>query len=475
MIKHTLYIACLCLAAIAMPGCKKVNDLEKWKVNMERDAKKPYGTYLAFKSLSTFFPGAEVRDLSRNYKFSNINAGLASNSSGSTLLILTGINLHLSESEWDQLQIFVRDGNELVIFGSNFDQKIEKAFSVTKGSGQETNLVFNGKDLEKNRNILSLANDPLKRYGYTGRAIDGFFTSNEGKYYPEEITQSDDNNDQPAYIDTTATTTDTVKFHDESGNVVAPVTDTISAIADSETNNSNTGNSDYDDYSSDRYTIYDTLSYANGKPDCLRIRMGRGHITLHAAPLVTTNYFLLQDGNINYLAGLWSSFPADINRVYWDDYFTHYGKDTNTNALWRYDATRNGLLLAFFVAGVYLLFQLRRRQRIVPIIAPLRNDTVSFVETVGRLYYNKGNNANLAEKIIQQFLEWVRMNCYINTNVLNEEFEQQLAMKSGQPQEKVTRLVKMIHDIRTSQASIIDVRLYRLYRTIQQFYKNHRK
>ena len=138
----------------------------------------------------------------------------------------------------------------------------------------------------------------------------------------------------------------------------------------------------------------------------------------------------------------------------------------------RYRSTRWALLLSIFVAAVYLLFQLKRRQRVIDIVEPLKNDSVSFVETVGRLYYNKGNHANLAEKMTQQFMEWVRMHYYLNTNLLSEEFAQQLTMKSGQPEAMVHELLEMIRDLRTGSVKPDDAYLYQLYRIIQQFYKN---
>jgi predicted DNA-binding ribbon-helix-helix protein len=133
------------------------------------------------------------------------------------------------------------------------------------------------------------------------------------------------------------------------------------------------------------------------------------------------------------------------------------------------------LMIGIFALLMYVFFESKRRQKIVPIIAPLKNESVSFVETVGRLYYNKGNHANLADKMIQQFLEWVRNNHMLNTNLLNDTFVQQLAMRTGQPETTVKELVQMIHETRLRQTNIDEAYLYQLYSTIQQFYKNHHK
>jgi hypothetical protein len=140
--------------------------------------------------------------------------------------------------------------------------------------------------------------------------------------------------------------------------------------------------------------------------------------------------------------------------------------------LWRFPSTRYALLLALLAMITYVLFEGKRKQRIIPVIPPLKNDSVSFVETVGRLYFNKGNHTNLSEKMVQQFLEWVRTHYFLNTNLLNEQFINQLIIKSGQPEAKVRMLMDMIHEIKMGTAPTDDAYLYQLYTTIQQFYKN---
>lgn len=446
MIKRSLHILLLWCTAIAMlTSCdkKKVD----WNVRQESKNKKPYDTYLARQSLRYFFPEAQVSELSRSYRFGSLDTSSLYNSSGTSLMILVGIRFEVSEKEWQRLKAFVREGNELVVFAGKYDPKIEEAFHLHKTVSMEMRSLTDN-DVLNNQHALTLAADPFRKYGYRGRSIDGYFVGANDNLFISKLLES---------------------RQKTAGN------DTANTVADSsvvsEGTSGESDNSGDDEESS--YLLADTLGYANGHPDCIRIAMGRGHITLHAAPLVTSNYFLLQQGNIDYLGGLWSTLPANINRIYWDDYFMHSSVESSSNALWKYPATRYGLFLGIFIIGVYIVFQMKRRQRIVPIIPPLKNESVSFVETVGRLYYNKGDNANLADKMVQQFLEWVRINCYINTNRMNEDFVQQLAMKTGRPLNAVSELVNMIHEVRLRSVNIDDPYLYQLYRTIQEFYKKH--
>lgn len=467
MMGRKIYILCLYAALLCLLASCNDKKLD-WSIKLDSKGKKPYDTYLAHNSLKYFFPNAEIRDLSRSYRFSSMDAGTMYNYQGTTVMILTGITFGVSEKEWDKLKVFVRDGNELVIFASTFDNKILESFNLHKGGVPELEYLTSPLQLNANEHILSLASSPLVKYGYKGRSLSGHFFDPNAHLFPvvhkvdKEILHTQDAD----------TTSSGITYHQDSTYVTT--SEGTEYANDDSTENYEDDNTvaTYDD---DRYLIADTLGYANGKPNCLRISMGRGHIILHAAPLVTSNYFLLQDGNINYLAGIWSALPADVTRIYWDDFLLHSSTESSSNILWKYPATRYGLLLALLLVATYILLHIRRKQRIVPVVAPLKNESVSFVETVGRLYYNKRDNANLAEKMIQQFLEWVRMTYHINTSQLNEEFLQQLMLKSGESEADIKALVKLIYNIRTRNVEVTDSFLHKLYNRIQHFYKNHHR
>jgi hypothetical protein len=217
-------------------------------------------------------------------------------------------------------------------------------------------------------------------------------------------------------------------------------------------------------------TPADVLGTTSGQPDFIRYRIGNGHITLHAAPLVLSNYFLLQPANRQYLDAVWHSFPANISVVYWNEYFRRSTESSKLSVLMKYPSTRWALIIAAVTLLLYVLFGLKRLQRVVPVVPPVGNASVSFVETVGRLYYNQGAHGNLAEKMVQHFLEWVRTNYYLDTAQINEAFGRQLAAKSGKSEAEIAVLLHRIHEIRLGSAVVTPEYLHELYRSIQSFY-----
>ncbi len=394
---------------------KLMKDRVKWQVNLGKDNKKPYGTYLAWSSLKYFFPDARIEALSPGFRYSSMDNTMKYNNDGRSLLILHGLNFYISDEEWSALKEFINNGNEVVLFCSRLDNKIEKELNCFKVINEEESIFYDLNHEKDNLHVLKTWKSLLVTYGYEGRSLLGYF------------------NIQP---DTT-----------EQAN----------------------------DSSATYFSVFpDTLGYEHNQPDFIRYTLGDGHLTLHAAPLVLSNYFLLQDGNENYLADLWQTLPGNINHVYWNDYFKRSVKSAGIGLLFKYPATRLAMWLAIIALILYVLFEGKRKQRIIPIIPPLKNDSVSFVETVGRLYYNKGNHNNLSQKMVLQFLEWVRTHYFLNTNLLNQDFIRQLTIKSGQPESAVKGLMEMIHEIKLGTAYIDDAYLYQLYTTIQIFYKNNR-
>jgi len=441
------------LLLVLLPAClsKAEREARRWRITLDKDDKKPYGTYLAYNSLQYFFPGSNVVSLSNSNQFDYMSSDMMHPEQGSNLLVLDGLTFNISDDEWTQLKAFVRAGNELVIFCSQLDDDVSHELNCFKSAGRERFPMYKVEDdAGDDANTLTLANMPGKSFGYMGRYIRGHFYQAHNQYWQHADTTKKD-----------ATVNE------------APAADSASVAADTSAVDEDSSYADASSTSAtDSVTMQgDTLGCVRGLPNMVRFRLGYGHITLHAAPLVTSNYFLLQPGNINYLTGIWRTLPGNINRIYWQNYFDHYPGHFSFSQLLRSAAARWAFWLGLLTITLYILFQLKRRQRVIPIIPPLRNDSVAFVETVGRLYYNKGNHVNLAEKMTQQFLEWVRVHYYLNTNVLNDEFVRNLSAKSGQPISLVKEMVQMIAEVRDGYMQPNDdAYLYHLYNTIQHFY-----
>ncbi len=406
------------------PGKEKTD----WSVSLDHERREPYGSALAYATLPQYFPEARREPLTKWFRYTGVDEQMHGGVDSAALLVMLGLDYYVTAEEWLKVLKFAYYGNEVFLLASRLDNQVLRSLGLEKiKGGLEDYPLRAANDGSGARNALRLLPDTTVSYGYTGRSIASYFRF--GTRAPVDSIQVEE---------------------DGSPESLAFESRTIYASID---------------------TPAQILGLAKDGPDFIRYRVGSGHITLHAAPLVLSNYFLLQPGNRPYLDGVWQAFPANISVVYWNEFFKRTTQESKLSVLLKYPAMRWALLIASLTLLLYVLFGMKRMQRVVPVLPPVENDSVSFVETVGRLYFNKGNHANLAEKMAQHFLDWVRTHYYLDTSQINEAFNRQLAAKSGKPETEVAALMNRIHDLRLGSADVTPEYLHELYRSIQSFYR----
>ena len=134
---------------------------------------------------------------------------------------------------------------------------------------------------------------------------------------------------------------------------------------------------------------------------------------------------------------------------------------TNEPLRWAYYITIFSIL-------IFMFFEMKRRQRIIPNIKPLGNSTLDFVSTIGNLYLQSGDHKNVAEKKIHFILEQIRTKYLVNTSVLDERFISALARKAGKDEQEIRGLVQMIIEVR-SKERISAEELIGLNKSIEKF------
>jgi len=91
-----------------------------------------------------------------------------------------------------------------------------------------------------------------------------------------------------------------------------------------------------------------------------------------------------------------------------------------------------------------MVFEAKRKQRVIPILPPLPNTSLEFVTTIGNLYYRNGNHKDIADKKIAFLLEQIRTRYKLRTNELDEAFFEALSSKSGKDIGEIRRLFRTI-------------------------------
>ena len=213
---------------------------------------------------------------------------------------------------------------------------------------------------------------------------------------------------------------------------------------------------------------------SEGEANFIRMDVGQGAFYLSSVPLAFTNYNLLSESGADYAAKALSYLP--VQDVLWDD---HY-KPTSARATTplRYILANESLRRAYFLLLgsllLFLAFEAKRRQRVIPVVQPPRNASVEFVRTVGRLYYNRGDHANLAHKKIGYFLDYIRTRLRLRTDDLGEQTQEQAADRSGVPLPDVRKTFKLVEKLR-AQSRVTEAELKALSRQIETFYQKSKR
>jgi hypothetical protein len=210
-----------------------------------------------------------------------------------------------------------------------------------------------------------------------------------------------------------------------------------------------------------------------GRPDFVRFNYkGGGSLYLHFAPLAFSNFFLLHKNNRAYYEDALSYLPQTIQEVVWDGYFV-YGHPKGFSAL-GYILSIKALAWAFWlVLGLFAfiyLFESKRRQRPIPVIKALQNTSLDFVRTIGRLYFQRRDNHNLAIKMVTHFQDQVRTRYNLAATALDDDFVTRLSYKTGYQRESLSRLVGYMREL-PSKAYVPDTELMEFHRQLEAFYK----
>ncbi len=182
----------------------------------------------------------------------------------------------------------------------------------------------------------------------------------------------------------------------------------------------------------------------------VKIKYGKGNFYLHLNPISFTNYNLLNKQNYRYTEKL-MSFITNKN-IYW--FAKEVVTDDEKVGLLKFIAKNPALIIAWrlLLIGIliYILFNSKRRQRIIPIIEPERNLSVDFTKSIGNLYFQERNHNDIIEKMITYFFEKVRTNYHIDTSNLDEGFIKKLAHKTNNSEEDVRKLIDKIKSYKLS-------------------------
>lgn len=193
-------------------------------------------------------------------------------------------------------------------------------------------------------------------------------------------------------------------------------------------------------------------------------------LILNCTPIIFTNIYLLANQNHDFAATTLSYLPK--KNTYRTEFY-HVGRMEASSPL-RFILTNEPLGWAYYITIItlllFMIFEAKRKQRIIPVIKPLANTTLEFVATIGNLYYQRGDHKNIADKKIQFFFDYIHAHYFMSTTQRDKGFISTLSKKSGNGEQTVRSLIEVINTIHTHE-KIRKEELTTLNALLEKFYK----
>ena len=219
------------------------------------------------------------------------------------------------------------------------------------------------------------------------------------------------------------------------------------------------------------HQILGNAQFDGGKVNFIKINKGKGHLYLLAEPLVLTNYYLLKPGNERYVEDVFSYLP-DRETVW---FLGENGSATESRSPLNFILSKPALRYAWYLllGGLllFVIFNAKRKQRIIPVLEPLKNKSVEFVKSISNLYLQEGDFHDMMAKKAHYFLSRVRTDLLINTQTLDENFAETLQLKTGKNRKKIDDAIDLIRRGQDPYANVMKEELVKMNTLLDEILK----
>lgn len=183
-------------------------------------------------------------------------------------------------------------------------------------------------------------------------------------------------------------------------------------------------------------------------PVLLEAGFGKGKLVLSTLPDVFGNLFIVDHPNRSYVYTLLSKLKNQT--IIWDEYYKASGHQKES--LFAFIFSSDALYMAYGITMlallIFMIFEIRRKQRSIPVIVPLKNTTLEFVDVVSHVYFNSKNHKHIALETIKYF--YFDIFRKFNLSVVNQDeaFYKALHNLSGVDLEKIRTLFRYCENLK---------------------------
>ena len=200
-------------------------------------------------------------------------------------------------------------------------------------------------------------------------------------------------------------------------------------------------------------------------PVAIEKKVGKGRLIVVASALPFSNYGILSRRNTR-LTSLLMAELADKPTLrstkgtsrFSDSMLPSKEEKTPLDYVFSQPSLTEAWQLMLFTILLFLIFNARRRQRVIPVYKAPRNHNIEFVKLIGTLYWQRHDNNDLLQKKYATFVDAIRHSTAADiTNIADdEENSQAIAALTGMPHDRIIETLKQLRFLVSNELQVSD-------------------
>lgn len=187
----------------------------------------------------------------------------------------------------------------------------------------------------------------------------------------------------------------------------------------------------------------------------ISIAVGQGRLYLHLTPLALTNYSLLNKDHMLYARELFQHLGK--GKVYWGEDNRTYAPNRDPNQpnsstpsegpmefILSEPSLRSAWYTLLFGSILYMIFGVKRKQRVIPIAESMQNTSIEYAEVISQLFMEQEDHKKLVDLKMEIFKSNLREKYNIKLPATldeeNDEFFKLVSIKTGASQELIKEI-----------------------------------
>lgn len=178
----------------------------------------------------------------------------------------------------------------------------------------------------------------------------------------------------------------------------------------------------------------------------ISVEVGNGRLYLHLTPLVFTNYSLLNKDHMLYVREVFQHLGK--GKVYWGEDNRIYSSKRDKSSIdsetpsegpmefiLSEPSLRSAWYTLLFGSILYIIFGVKRKQRVIPITESMQNTSIEYAEVISQLFMEQADHKKLVDLKMDMFKSNLREKYNIKSpssfEEENEEFFKFVSLKTG--------------------------------------------